>query len=822
MANKFTQRAESTLNHALTQARELGHTYIGSEHLLLGLLREEDSIAARLLGAKGIRLGQIRSRVIALSGQGSFCELSPSDMTPRLKRIIERSAEESTRLGCSYVGTEHLLLSLLEEKECIAVRVLEAEGVSLSLLLGDVNAFLSASAQGTKGGETKSEEKNKIHGAPTLSAHGRDLTALAAKGLLDPVIGRDEETGRLIHILCRRTKNNPCLIGEPGVGKTAVVEGLALRMAEGTVPEPLRDRRLVVLDLASMIAGAKYRGEFEDRMKRVMEEVRKNPDLILFVDEIHMIMGAGAAEGAVDAANMIKPALSRGELQMIGATTLSEYRKHIERDAALERRFQSVLLEEPTPAQAEQILRGLRSRYEEHHGLRISDDAIVAAVRLSGRYLPDRFLPDKAIDLLDEAAAKVRLSLHTPSPEERTKEEALRSCLSAKEDAILSQDFSRAAELREREQILRAELTFRAEPPSPIPCVSASDVAAVVTAQTGIPQVSVMEEEGDRLSHLESRLKNAVVGQDTSIDGLVRAIRRGRCGLKDPKRPVGSFLFLGQTGVGKTELSRVLARELFGNEKSIIRLDMSEYMEKHSVSRLVGAPPGYVGYGEGGQLTEPVRRRPYSVVLLDEIEKAHREVLNILLQVLEDGRLTDSAGRVVDFSNTVLILTSNLGSESMGQKPIIGFASDHGEDATIRQEAQMREALRGQFPPEFLNRLDEILFFRPLELPHLIAIAEGMLREIGRRGQDLGFSLEFDPSVPRFLAEESFEKALGARPLRRALTRHVEDPLSLALVEGRILRGDRVLCRLDESSRKVILTPEGTQKSLHAAGVGKE
>ncbi|MBQ9086104.1 MAG: ATP-dependent Clp protease ATP-binding subunit [Clostridia bacterium] len=803
MASKFTQKAQNTLNRSLSLARELGHTYIGSEHLLLGLLAEEDSIAARLLLAKGADSARIRKRVIDLSGSGSFSDVSPSDMTPRARRIIEASAKESAKCGNHYIGTEHLLLALLNDRDCMGVRILDAEGIPSSELRSDVNAFLAASGHKAEQGEGKASEKPKIHGAPTLSAYGRDLTALAKEGRIDPVIGRESETERLIRILSRRTKNNPCLIGEPGVGKTAVVEGLALRMAEGAVPSDLAEKRLVTLDLASMIAGAKYRGEFEDRMKRVMEEARKNSDLILFVDELHMMMGAGAAEGAVDAANIIKPALARGELQMIGATTVSEYRKHIERDAALERRFQAITVEEPTPKEAEEILRGLKSRYEEHHALSIGEDAIAAAVRYSVRYIPDRFLPDKAIDLLDEAAAKVRLAACAARPGLKEREDALRLCSQEKEEAIGNQEFERAALLRDREQSLRRDLEqIREAPscPSASLSVSAADIAAVVTGWTGIPVRSIMEEEGERLFHLENKLKSAIVGQDDAIDGLVRAIRRGRCGLKDPRRPIGSFLFLGQTGVGKTELSRTLARELFGSEQAMVRLDMSEYMEKHSVSRLIGAPPGYVGYGEGGQLTEPVRRRPYTVILLDEIEKAHHELWHILLQLLEDGRLTDSGGRVVDFTNTVIIMTSNLGADGGGQKQILGFSQSDPSHDNTRQEEEMRRSLRGRFPPEFLNRLDEILFFRPLEIPELTAIAEGMLAEIRGRARELDIELLFDPSVPRFLATDSFERTYGARPLRRALVRLVEDPLSLALLEGRIGSGDRIMVRVQEET----------------------
>ena len=812
MADKFTQKAQNVLNHAQTLAGELGHTYIGSEHLLLGLLWEEDCIAARLLRQRGADFKGIRKRVMELSGSGSPCHPSPEDMTPKLRRIIEGAASEALRHGNAYVGTEHLLSALLEEKDSFGLRLLEAEGLSSAELRGDLSAFLSASAQGTDRSGSKAEEKNKIPGAPTLSAHGRDLVLLAQQGRLDPVIGRDRETERLIHVLCRRTKNNPCLIGEPGVGKTAVVEGLALRILEGAVPEELSQKRLISLDLASMIAGAKYRGEFEDRMKRMMEEVRRNPQLILFLDELHMMMGAGAAEGAVDAANILKPALSRGELQMIGATTLTEYQRHVERDAALTRRFQPILLEEPSPEQAEQILRGLKDRYENHHGLKISDEALSAAVRLSRRYLPDRFLPDKALDLLDEAAAAVRLTACASKKVQRDYKEELRLCLCEMEEAVDHQDFERAAALRDQERALKRSLS---EPPIdlslPSPTVGAEDIAAVVTAQTGIPVGVVLEGEGARLLRLGERLRASVVGQDDAIDALSRAIGRGRCGLKEPCRPIGSFLLMGQTGVGKTFLARALARELFGSESAMLRLDMSEYAERHAVSRLIGAPPGYVGYGEGGQLTEPVRRRPYSVVLFDEIEKAHGDLWNLLLQVLEEGRLTDASGRTVDFTNTVILLTAN--PEGGAQKRISGF-SEQGLCDGLGQREALREDLKRRFPPEFLNRLDEILYFRPLGLSQLTIIAEGLLRELGRRAEDLGFSLEVDPALPRFLAEQGLESDMGARPLRRAVVRLVEDPLAQELLEGRIPPASLVRCAPAANGREVTLSVQRAEAAL--------
>ena len=804
MPNKFTQKAQNVLTRALTLARELGHTYVGSEHLLLSLLTEEDCIASRLLVAKGANAEKLRAAIIEISGLGAPSFVSPSDLTPRVRKIIEGASSESTANGSRYIGTEHLLLSLLGERDSVGVRLLEAEGIPASELKGDVRDYLGTVSDGTLSSEKSaaSEEKLKIRGAPMLSTYGRDLTEQARSGRIDPVIGRDRETERVIQILSRRQKNNPCLVGEPGVGKTAVVEGLAARIAAGEVPETLRGRRIVTLDISSMIAGAKYRGEFEERMKHVMDEVAKNPDLILFIDELHVIIGAGAAEGAVDAANILKPALARGELQMIGATTLSEYRSHIERDAALERRFQSVTVEEPTAEQSTKILFGLREKYEAHHKIAISDEAIRAAVSLSIRYIPDRFLPDKAIDLVDEAAASVRIAAAKSNLPIQTLEEELSALTKQKEDAVIAQKFELAASVRDREQELRGELARLREEKEDgdeellaRPTVREADVAGVVTLWTGIPVHQLLEDEGARLLRLEEELSDAVIGQENATRALATAIRRGRMGLADPKRPIGSFIFLGPTGVGKTELAKALARSLFGSESAMIRLDMSEYMEKHSISRLVGSPPGYVGYGEGGQLTEKIRRRPYSVLLFDEIEKAHPDVFHLLLQVLEDGVLSDSAGRKVDFSNTVIILTSNLGVADASHK-ILGF-SVGAEDETSRREAQMLSALRERFRPEFLNRLDDVILFHPLSGESLTRIAEQMLSAIAARAREIGITLVFSSEVAPTLALKNEHGEQGARPLRRALVRLVEDPLSTKLLEGSFCRGDRVLVSVE-------------------------
>lgn len=799
MTQKFTQKAQNSLYRAQSLAGEMGHTYIGSEHLLLGLCAEPDSIASRLLCARGAEFSLLQNNLVEAVGLGAPSTVSAEDMTPRAKRIIELAATEINGGSSRYVGTEHLLYALLNERDCVATKLLEAVGIPPAELKNDLSSFLSTTGEKKRSREEKKGEdsKPKIRGAPTLSAYGRDLTALAAEGRLDPIIGRDRETERVVCILSRRTKNNPCLIGEPGVGKTAVVEGLALRICEGNVPDALLDRRIVTLDISAMIAGAKYRGEFEERMKHVMDEIAKNPDIILFLDEFHMIVGAGAAEGAVDAANILKPALARGELQMIGATTIAEYRAHIERDAALERRFQSVIVGEPSKEESEQILFGLREQYERHHGLSISDDAIRAAVSLSIRYIPDRFLPDKAIDLLDEAAARVRIAACLTAPKEE--EEKKRLCRE-KELAIAEQDFERASALQERVMVLSRtiEEACNENTESIRRTVSPEDVADVVTGWTGIPISRLLEADTQKLLELEAELSRHVVGQEEAITLLSRSIRRGRLGLKNPDRPIGSFLFAGQTGVGKTELCRALATALFGDSAALLRFDMSEYMEKHSVSKLIGSPPGYVGYGEGGQLTERVRRRPYAIVLFDEIEKAHPDVFHLLLQILEDGRLTDSSGRCVDFRNTVLIMTSNLGVDSPQGAHVLGFAESSDENEHSREQARVTEALKEHFRPEFLNRIDEIIVFHPLLPEHLRAIASLMIREVVARAADLGIALQTDPSVANGIVEASDCKRFGARPLRRTVTRVVEDSLATALLDGQLHRGDRVTATMQE------------------------
>lgn len=806
MTNRFTRKAQNALNHALIAARSFGHSYVGSEHLLVGLASDSESVSARILAAKGATRAKIIDTITTAIGTGTPTDVTAADLTPRTKQIIEMSAYTSTRLGHSYIGTEHLLLSLLEETDCVALRVLEALGVSATDLKNSLLSYLDGvkpTAPVDKAARTQAPADGALRDCPTLASYGRNLTALAKEGKLDPIIGRDAETERVIQILARRQKNNPCLIGEPGVGKTAVVEGLAKRIADGSIPEMLRNKTIVTVDIPSMIAGAKYRGEFEERLKNVMAEVAKRPDIILFIDEIHTLVGAGAAEGALDAANILKPALSRGEMQLIGATTIAEYRKNIEKDAALERRFQSVMVGEPSPEDAVRILRGLRDRYEAHHKLKISDDAIEAAVSLSARYINDRYLPDKAIDLVDEAASRLRISRYTSPPDVKALEARVDTLCREKEEAIKAQDFEAAARLRDEEQALRDELrretnAWQENRRDAALTVTREDIADIVTAWTGIPVRQMESEESKKLLHLDKILKEHIIGQPEAVDAVAKAIRRGRMGLKDPKRPLGSFLFLGPTGVGKTELCRALALVMFGDRNAIIRVDMSEYMEKHSVSRLIGSPPGYVGYDEGGQLTEKIRRKPYSVVLFDEVEKAHPDVLNILLQILDDGMLTDAQGRRVDFKNTVIILTSNIGASAITEKAkSLGFTAA-ATDEKAAMEANVMQALKSAFRPEFLNRLDEIIVFNRLTDADIRKIASLLLAELGERICGIGVEIEFDPSLVAYVAEKGFDPIYGARPLRRAITSLVEDSFSEAMLEGRIAAGDRILAKAIE------------------------
>ncbi|MBE6643162.1 MAG: ATP-dependent Clp protease ATP-binding subunit [Ruminococcaceae bacterium] len=808
MNSRFTQSAQNALNSALEYAREMGHTYIGSEHILLGLLSETDGVASKILTSRGAVFETIKETVKEISGEGKKTDVSAADMTPRTKKIIEASAYQAMRLGQNYIGTEHLLLGLIAESDCVAVRILASKNVNLNEVATDLVNYVKGVDDGVfedsptspknVGDLRKGENKSKLKDAPTLKQYGRDLTAMAREGKLDPIIGRDTETQRVIQILSRRTKNNPCLIGEPGVGKTAVAEGLAQKIVEGNVPETLAGKILVTLDISGMIAGAKYRGEFEERLKNVMAEVAKNPNIILFIDEIHTIIGAGAAEGAVDAANILKPALARGEMQVIGATTLEEYRKHIEKDSALERRFQSVTVGEPTKEEAILILKGLRDKYESHHKVKITDESIEAAVNLSTRYINDRYLPDKAIDLIDEAASKIRINNFTKPDDLKELEEELKNVSSEKEEAIKAQDFEKAAVIRDKEKELKskydeAKKAWTEKTGGETLSVTKEDIADIVTLWTGIPVKKLADEESEKLLNLESILKDRIIGQDVAVSAVARAIKRGRMGLKDPKRPMGSFLFLGPTGVGKTELTKALADILFGDPNAMIRIDMSEYMEKHSVSKLIGSPPGYVGYDEGGQLTEKIRRKPYSVVLFDEIEKAHPDVFNMLLQVLEDGILTDSQGRRVDFKNTVIIMTSNVGASALETKRSMGFASS---DDTVKEKEDIKTLLMSHlketFRPEFINRIDEIVIFNKLTQPDIEKISNIMLDEVGKRIETLGVKVKFDESVTKLVSKEGFDPSFGARPLRRTIQRLIEDSFSTEMLEGKFTSGDNV------------------------------
>ena len=793
MFGRFTERAQKVLALAQEEAVRLGHNNIGTEHILLGLIREGDGIAAKALVALGLGPEKIQKEVETLIGRGH--EASQTiHYTPRAKKVIELSMDEARKLGHSYVGTEHILLGLIREGEGVAARVLSNLGVSLNKARQQVLQLLGSneSSSGHQGGGAVSAN------TPTLDSLARDLTAIAREDSLDPVIGRAKEIQRVIEILSRRTKNNPVLIGEPGVGKTAIAEGLAQQIVNNEVPETLRDKRVMTLDMGTVVAGTKYRGEFEDRLKKVMDEIRQAGNIILFIDELHTLIGAGGAEGAIDASNILKPSLARGELQCIGATTLDEYRKYIEKDAALERRFQPIQVDEPTLDESIQILKGLRDRYEAHHRVSITDEAIIQAVKLSDRYISDRFLPDKAIDLIDEAGSKVRLRSYTAPPNLKDLEQKLEEVRKEKDAAVQSQEFEKAASLRDTEQRLREQLEetkkiWKEKQGQENSEVTIDDIAMVVSSWTGIPVSKIAQTETDKLLNMEEILHSRVIGQEEAVKAVAKAVRRARAGLKDPKRPIGSFVFLGPTGVGKTELARALAESIFGDEDSMIRIDMSEYMEKHSTSRLVGSPPGYVGYDEGGQLTEKVRRKPYSVVLLDEIEKAHPDVFNILLQVLEDGRLTDSKGRTVDFRNTILIMTSNVGADTLKRNKYVGFnVQDEGQDYKDMKGKVMQE-LKKAFRPEFINRIDEIIVFHSLEKSHLKEIVTLMSDQLTKRLREQELDLELTEAARAKIAEEGYDPEYGARPLRRAIQKQIEDRLSEELLRGNIKKGQKIV-----------------------------
>ena len=845
MFERFTEKAIKVIMLAQEEARRLGHNFVGTEQILLGLIGEGTGVAAKVLKSMGVNLKDARVEVEKIIGRGSGFVAVEIPFTPRAKRVLELSLEEARQLGHNYIGTEHLLLGLIREGEGVAARVLENLGVDLAKVRTQVIRMLGETAEVAAGGGGKGSTKT-----PTLDEFGSNLTQLAAESKLDPVVGRQNEIDRVIQILGRRTKNNPVLIGEPGVGKTAIAEGLAQRITTGEVPDILEDKRVLTLDIGLLVAGTKYRGEFEERLKKIMEEIRSAGNVILVIDEVHTLIGAGAAEGAIDAANILKPALARGELQCIGATTLDEYRKHIERDAALERRFQPVMVGEPSVIDTIEILRGLRERYEQHHRLKIADEALVAAATLGDRYISDRFLPDKAIDLIDEAGSRVRLLNSKLPPAAKDVDKQLRDVQKQKEDAVRSQDFAKAGELRDREVELRQQIrtilqTRRDEEetsgtlPSSIlsegtsveatpadtlsPVVTEEDIAQIVASWTGVPVQKLTESESVKLLNMEETLHQRLIGQDEAVKAVSRAIRRARVGLKNPNRPIASFIFSGPTGVGKTELTKALAAYFFGSEDAMIRLDMSEFMERHTVSKLIGSPPGYVGFNEGGQLTEAVRRRPYTVVLLDEIEKAHPDVFNLLLQLLEDGRLTDSKGRTVDFKNTLIIMTSNIGSKVI-EKGGGGLGFEFGggdveETQYNRIRSLVNEELKQYFRPEFLNRLDEIIVFRQLTRDEVKQIAEIMLKEVFGRMRDKGIHLSVTEAFKERLVEEGYNPSYGARPLRRAVMRLLEDSLAEEFLSGRLGEGDQALVDVNDQKQVVIRKQEATPILPELAGV---
>jgi len=799
MFGRFTERAQKVLALSQEEAIRIGHSNIGTEHILLGLVREGEGIAAKALLALGLSPEKVQQEVETLIGRGQGVAQTVH-YTPRAKKVIELSMDEARKLGHSYVGTEHILLGLIREGEGVAARVLNNLGVSLNKARQQVLQLLGSNESSSNHQNGSANQAN----TPTLDSLARDLTVSAREGRLDPVIGRSKEIQRVIEVLSRRTKNNPVLIGEPGVGKTAIAEGLAQQIVNNEVPEILRDKRVMTLDMGTVVAGTKYRGEFEDRLKKVMDEIRQAGNIILFIDELHTLIGAGGAEGAIDASNILKPSLARGELQCIGATTIDEYRKYIEKDAALERRFQPITVDQPSVDESIQILQGLRDRYEAHHRVSISDEAIIEAVKLSDRYITDRFLPDKAIDVIDEAGSKVRLRSFTTPPNLKELEVKLEEVRKEKDAAVQSQEFEKAASLRDSEQRLREQLEdtkrqWKEKQGKENSEVTIEDIANVVSSWTNIPVTKLAQTEADKLLNMESVLHKRVIGQEEAVVAVSKAVRRARAGLKDPKRPIGSFIFLGPTGVGKTELARALAETIFGDEDAMIRIDMSEYMEKHATSRLVGAPPGYVGYDEGGQLTEKVRRKPYSVILLDEIEKAHPDVFNILLQVLEDGRLTDSKGRTVDFRNTLVIMTSNVGASALKTNKYVGFNINDGAKDYQDMKGKVMEELKKAFRPEFLNRIDETIVFHSLEKKHIKEIVHLMVNSLTKRLKEQEIELELSDAAIDKIADEGFDPEYGARPLRRAIQKQIEDRLSEELLKGAVEKGQKVVLDVQEN-----------------------
>ena len=815
MTYNFTGRAKKAIEIANEVAIELGHNYIGTEHILYGLAKEGSGVASKVLENQEITPQDIVDKIIELIGQGDTID-ETLGFTPRTKRVIELAFIEARKLGYNYIGTEHLLISILREGDSIATRILLELNVNIPKLYNEIVKVINE-GEDLASNDSKSNGKEGKRGSynqtNTLNQFGEDLTKKAEEGKLDPIVGRKEEIERVIQILSRRTKNNPCLIGEPGVGKTAVVEGLAQKIVNGDVPEILKDKRVVTMDISSMVAGAKYRGDFEERIKKALEEVKKAGDVILFIDEMHTIVGAGAAEGAIDAANILKPLLARGEIQLVGATTLNEYRKYIEKDSALERRFSPVTVNEPTEKDTITILKGIRDKYEAHHGVKITDQAIDAAVKMSTRYINDRFLPDKAIDLIDEAASRAKLKTYTEPENLKKLEEEIEETRKNKEEAVRTQKFEKAASLRDREKELKEryekeQKKWKNKNTKQITDITEENIAEVIASWTGIPAKKITEDENQRLKNLEKNLHERVIGQNEAVEAVSKAIRRGRVGLKDPKRPIGSFLFLGPTGVGKTELSKALAESLFGDENAMIRVDMSEYMEPHSVSKLIGSPPGYVGFDEGGQLTEKIRRKPYSVILFDEIEKAHPDVMNMLLQILEDGRLTDSQGRTVNFKNTVIIMTSNIGARLITDKKLLGFAQSENKNEEENKEyeqtkKEVMEALKKELRPEFINRIDEIIVFHKLTDEEIDKIIDIMLKEVINRLADQKIKIELEPDVKKLIASKGIDKNFGARPLRRTIQNVLEDRLAEEILDGNLQKNK--LAKIGVKDDKIVI-----------------
>jgi ATP-dependent Clp protease ATP-binding subunit ClpC len=803
MMGRFTEKAQQVINRSKEIAHEIGHTYVGTEHLLLALLEENEGVAATVLINQGITYKVIHDQVRDMIAQNMNQVAEPEGFTPRVRKILELSLKEAIYMNTNLIGTEHILIALLKEQDCMASRLIEVVGGSKQKIYNDILRTIGKESKSQKLKQGPAEESK----TPTLDQFSQDLTEQAKNGRFDPIIGRDKEIERIIQILSRRTKNNPCMIGEPGVGKTAITEGLAQRIVDGNIPELLKDKRVVALDLSSMVAGSKYRGEFEERIKKAIAEIKEVGNILLFIDEMHTIVGAGAAEGAIDASNILKPSLARGEIQLIGATTLDEYRKHIEKDPALERRFQPVKVEEPSEEEAMQILKGLRSMYEEHHHVTITDDALESAVILSNRYITDRFLPDKAIDVIDEASSKVRLKTYTAPPEIKELEKEFNQYEEEKELAIKTEAYEKAGEIKEKQNKTREKLEFlkreweTTNQETPL-IVDEEEVANIISGWTSIPIQKLTEEEGERLKNLENVLHERVVGQEEAVIAVSKAIRRGRVGLKDPKRPIGSFLFLGPTGVGKTELTKALAEALFGDDNALIRVDMSEYMEKHSVSKLIGSPPGYVGYDEGGQLSEKIRRKPYSVLLFDEIEKAHTDVFNILLQVLDDGHITDAQGRRIDFKNTVIIMTSNLGARNIVSPKKLGFTKDENKDQEYsNMKKSVMDEVKKLFKPEFLNRIDEAIVFHTLNQENIESIVGIMFKQLAKRMFDnLKIVVEMTPEAKKYIAKEGFDEAYGARPLKRAIQSKIEDRLAEEILDGKINEGDKVKVHIEDGS----------------------